>query len=217
MLELFHVGLTVKDLERSLAFYRDIAGMTPGEIFHGASPEFDTLTNNPGARLRGVHLTAGPFMIQLLQYGARGGIALDLHHNNVGSSHFCFYVPDAEAKNADLRQRGNLKITSEIVQVATTCAASIPKIPTAYRWNSFKVRHDAASIRDAQLFGFTLDGTKLLSLTFAARAVWTTRKSSLISISIESDSFVIVVDGAISWQDTLNLLAQAGFTASHEN
>jgi hypothetical protein len=33
----------------------------------------------PGAQLRGVHLTAGPFMLQLLEYKARGGIALDLH------------------------------------------------------------------------------------------------------------------------------------------
>jgi len=49
MLELFHVGLTVKDLQRSLSFYRDVAGMAVGEIFDGRSPEFDTLTNNPGA------------------------------------------------------------------------------------------------------------------------------------------------------------------------
>ena len=62
----FHVGLTVKDLEHSLAFYRDVAGMTLGKIFHGANPEFDTLTKNPSARLRGVHLTVG--MLHLLQY-----------------------------------------------------------------------------------------------------------------------------------------------------
>jgi len=59
MLELFHVGLTVKDLQRSLAFYRDVAGMAAGEIFSGHSLEFDTLTNNPGARLRGVSSQGG--------------------------------------------------------------------------------------------------------------------------------------------------------------
>jgi catechol 2,3-dioxygenase-like lactoylglutathione lyase family enzyme len=61
MAELFHVGLTVRDLERSLAFYREVAGMAAGEVFDGQSQEFDTLTNNPGARLRGVHLKAGAF------------------------------------------------------------------------------------------------------------------------------------------------------------
>jgi lactoylglutathione lyase len=118
MSELFHVGLTVKDLQRSLAFYRDVAGMASGEIFDGQSQEFDTLTNNPGARLRGVHLTAGPFMLQLLEYKAGGGSTLDLHHNNTGSPHLCFYVPNVEAKYAELQQRGDVKITSSIVQIA---------------------------------------------------------------------------------------------------
>jgi lactoylglutathione lyase len=117
MLELFHVGLTVKDLQRSLAFYRDVACMAAGEVFHGESPEFDTLTNNPGARLRGVYLKAGPFMLQLLEYEAGGGTALDLHHNNVGSPHLCFYVPDVDAKYAELQQRGDVKITSGIVPI----------------------------------------------------------------------------------------------------
>jgi glyoxylase I family protein len=118
MAELFHVGITVKNLERSLKFYREVAGMTAGEIFDGQSAEFDTLTNNPGARLRGVHLTAGPFMLQLLEYKAGGGATLDLHHNNVGSPHLCFYVPDVEAKYAEIKRRGDVAVTSGIVQIA---------------------------------------------------------------------------------------------------
>jgi catechol 2,3-dioxygenase-like lactoylglutathione lyase family enzyme len=118
MAELFHVGLTVKNLERSLEFYRDVAGMSAGGIFDGQSEEFDTLTNNPGARLRGVHLKAGAFMLQLLEYRAGGGSALDLHHNNVGSPHFCFYVPDVEAKYAEIQKRGDVKVTSGIVPIA---------------------------------------------------------------------------------------------------
>jgi catechol 2,3-dioxygenase-like lactoylglutathione lyase family enzyme len=118
MADLFHVGLTVKNLERSLEFYRDVAGMSAGEIFDGQSKEFDTLTNNSGARLRGVHLTAGAFMLQLLEYKAGGGVMLDLHHNNVGSPHFCFYVPDVAAKYAELQKRGDVRITSGIVPIA---------------------------------------------------------------------------------------------------
>jgi catechol 2,3-dioxygenase-like lactoylglutathione lyase family enzyme len=118
MAELFHVGLTVKDLERSLKFYRDVAGMTAGEIFDGQSQEFDTLTNNPGARLRGVHLKTGPFMLQLLEYKTAGGGTLDLHHNKIGSPHLSFYVPDVEAKHAELKRRGDVTITSGLVQIA---------------------------------------------------------------------------------------------------
>ena len=120
MAELFHVGLTVKNLERSLAFYRDVVGMKEGERLAVKSKAFDTLTNNPGAQLKVAHLTAGPFMLQLIEYAAAGGITLDLHHNNVGSPHMSFYVPDIEAKYREVQQRGEVKITSGLVQIAPT-------------------------------------------------------------------------------------------------
>jgi catechol 2,3-dioxygenase-like lactoylglutathione lyase family enzyme len=118
MAELFHVGLTVKNLDRSMAFYRGVAGMTAGEVFKGGSKEFDTLTNNTGARLKVAYLTAGSFMLQLIEYTAAGGATLDLHHNNSGSPHISFYVPDVEAKYAELRGRGDVTITSGLVQIA---------------------------------------------------------------------------------------------------
>ena len=120
MAELFHVGLTVKNLERSLAFYRDVVGMKEGERLEVKSKAFDTLTNNPGAQLKVAHLTAGPFMLQLIEYAAAGGITLDLHHNNVGSPHMSFYVPDIEAKYREVQQRGEVKITSGLVQITPT-------------------------------------------------------------------------------------------------
>jgi catechol 2,3-dioxygenase-like lactoylglutathione lyase family enzyme len=120
MAELFHVGLTVKNLERSLAFYRDVVGMKEHEwrMMNAKSKEFDTLTNNPGAELRVAHLTLGSFMLQLIEYVAGGGATLDLHHNNVGSPHLCIYVPDVEAKYGELQRRGDVVITSGLVQIA---------------------------------------------------------------------------------------------------
>jgi catechol 2,3-dioxygenase-like lactoylglutathione lyase family enzyme len=118
MAQLFHIGLTVKNLERSLAFYRDVAEMTEGEHLEVRSKAFDTLTNNPGAALKVAHLTAGTFMLQLIEYAAAGGSTLDLHHNNVGSPHMSFYVPDVEAKYKEVQRRGDVKITSGLVQIA---------------------------------------------------------------------------------------------------
>jgi lactoylglutathione lyase len=120
MSELFHVGLTVKNLERSIAFYRDVVGMKENEwkMMNAKSKEFDTLTNNPGAELNVAHLTLGPFMLQLIEYAAKGGVTLDLHHNNVGSPHLCIYVPDVEAKLKEVQQRGDVVITSGLVQIA---------------------------------------------------------------------------------------------------
>src|SRR5205823_11681263 len=97
-----------------------IFGMKEGERLAVKSKAFDTLTNNPGAQLKVAHLTAGPFMLQLIEYAAAGGITLDLHHNNVGSPHMSFYVPDIEAKYREVQQRGEVKITSGLVQIAPT-------------------------------------------------------------------------------------------------
>ena len=56
-------------------------------------------------------------MLQLIEYAAGGGFTLDLHHNNVGSPHMSFYVPDVEAKYKEVQGRGNVKITSGLVQI----------------------------------------------------------------------------------------------------
>jgi catechol 2,3-dioxygenase-like lactoylglutathione lyase family enzyme len=122
MAELYHVGLTVKNLERSVAFYRDVVGMKEEkeQMLNVRSKEFDTLTNNPGAELKVAHLTLGPFMLQLIEYVNKGGVTLDLHHNNVGSPHLCIYVPDVEAKYKEVKQRGDVTITSGLVQIMPT-------------------------------------------------------------------------------------------------
>jgi hypothetical protein len=57
-------------------------------------------------------------MLQLIEYVAKGGVTLDLHHNNVGSPHLCIYVPDVEAKYKEVQQRGDVTITSGLVQIA---------------------------------------------------------------------------------------------------
>lgn len=115
---LYHVGLTVKDLERSIAFYRDVAGMeeqgAPRVIRQDR--EFDTLVNNAGVEIKVANLTAGPFMLQLIEYTAAGGVTLDIHHNNVGSPHLCFYVADVDGKYEELQRHGDVVITSPIVQ-----------------------------------------------------------------------------------------------------
>ena len=120
MAELFHIGLTVKNLERSIAFYRDIAEMQEGESLEVQSPAFDRLTNNPGAKLKVIYMQAGSFLLQLIEYVAAGGTTLDLHHNNVGSPHISLYVTDVEAKYRQLTSRGDVTITSDIIQIAPT-------------------------------------------------------------------------------------------------
>jgi glyoxylase I family protein len=125
MANLGHVGLTVRNLEASLKFYRDVAGMTVESDFALANGGFAKLTNNPPAAIKVVHLRAGAFQLQLVEYTAGGGTALSVHHNNVGSPHMSFNVSDVDAKYQEVKALTFAKIISEIVEV-------VPKVRSFY-------------------------------------------------------------------------------------
>lgn len=54
--EIDHVAITVKDMENSLAFFRDVLGM---EVLVDFEAELETLLGVPGARIRSVVLKKG--------------------------------------------------------------------------------------------------------------------------------------------------------------
>jgi catechol 2,3-dioxygenase-like lactoylglutathione lyase family enzyme len=137
-----HVGFTVRDIERSFAFYRDVVGMTVWnqeeeldvkppeerqtdvgvtgvEISSVRSESFDRLTNNPGAEIKYVMLASADrtLVFQLIEYVAGGGPELDLDHNRPGSMHLSFFVVDVDTTRADIEQRGDVKIISDVVQI----------------------------------------------------------------------------------------------------
>lgn len=117
--KVLHVGLTVTDLAASVAFYRDIVGMTVTSEFVGRNDWFDELTDNPGAELRVTHLRLDAYELQLIEYTAGGQAEpADLAHNRVGSPHLCCLVTDVEAKFAELTARGDVTITSAIIDIA---------------------------------------------------------------------------------------------------
>jgi catechol 2,3-dioxygenase-like lactoylglutathione lyase family enzyme len=143
---LYHLGLTVSDLGRSVRFYRDVVGMSEddqsvnlgmdrdqgdtggqttvqtdaGDAIATRSDAFDRLTNNPGSELRAAFLQMDGFCLQLVQYVAGGGEVLDLRHNRIGTPHMSFYVDDVEAKFTEVQAHGDVTITSDIVQIVPT-------------------------------------------------------------------------------------------------
>jgi len=63
-------------------------------------------------------MTAGSFMLQLIEYTAAAAPFLDLHHNHVGSPHISLYVPDVEAKYQELRAPRRREDHFGLVQIA---------------------------------------------------------------------------------------------------
>lgn len=118
--ELFHMGLCVSDIDKSLHYYRDVVGFEAGAPVDHRSTTFDELSNNANTHVRVAYLRRGSFILQLIQYLAAGDTALDLHHNRPGCAHLSFYVDDVDATFEGLVERGDVTITSKVVQLGPT-------------------------------------------------------------------------------------------------
>ena len=104
-----HTGFVVSDMERSLAFYRDLLGLKEerNRIVEG---EFiSKLTGYPGAKIHLVFLGLGDMRhsVELLQYldpvGERGS---PTRLKDVGAAHLGIIVDDLEAVHEELSAKG---------------------------------------------------------------------------------------------------------------
>jgi catechol 2,3-dioxygenase-like lactoylglutathione lyase family enzyme len=105
-----HVGLVVRDLDRSIYFYHDLLGLPfanePTPWFSG--PELEKGVGVPGATLRQVSMWVGEHSsMELIEYGNRPASSTSSVPNNyLGAAHVCFRVEDIHAKKAELESHG---------------------------------------------------------------------------------------------------------------
>jgi catechol 2,3-dioxygenase-like lactoylglutathione lyase family enzyme len=99
--DIHHTSFTVSDMERSVAFYRDVLGMEvvwdsvqAGMEFKGETA--DNLTNCPGTELHICFLGINGRLIELVQYTPPGKALADNKASDTGSAHVCFQTEDIE-------------------------------------------------------------------------------------------------------------------------
>jgi catechol 2,3-dioxygenase-like lactoylglutathione lyase family enzyme len=118
------MGLCVRDVHASLAFYTEIAGFTvrmaPRRI---AGAWFDILTWNEGAEIEVAMVELGSFTLQLVQYHAAGAAASEPGHNHPGNPHLSINVDDVDAAHAAVVATGQHRPTA-IVDITGTGARS---------------------------------------------------------------------------------------------
>ena len=97
-----HTAFTVSNLERSIAFYRDLLGMEvlwdsvqAGVPFRG--PECDKITGCPGTEQHLVYLGLGEGILELVEYTPAGRLLKDHRASDVGASHLCLKTDDIHA------------------------------------------------------------------------------------------------------------------------
>jgi len=105
-----HVGLVVRDLDRSIYFYHDLLGLSfanePTVWFEG--PQLEKGVGVPGAVLRQVSFWVDETStLELIEYGNRPEESTrPVPNNYMGAAHVCFRVDDVFAKKAELEAKG---------------------------------------------------------------------------------------------------------------
>ena len=98
---IYHVGLTVSDLDRSIAFYRDILGLeVQGEIFM-AGEETDRLFRMKDTKARVAYLNGSKAMeappIELIQFVDNKVKKVKGNLFTTSISEVCFYTDDIDS------------------------------------------------------------------------------------------------------------------------
>ena len=99
-----HVCIRVRELDRSVAFYRDVLGFTEQTRYKGNGGPSALMIGNPAAALAAVFLERDGTVVELQTLdGDRDAVVTDVQR---GLSHIGFKVTDLPAVIAELRRAG---------------------------------------------------------------------------------------------------------------
>jgi catechol 2,3-dioxygenase-like lactoylglutathione lyase family enzyme len=102
-----HTGITVSDLDRSAAFYRDVMGFPVTDKIHLGGELAEQVTGVAGAEIDIVFVTAPGHRIELLHYVRPGhGGPSPLRACDPGCFHLCFMVDDIDRVVEAVRAAG---------------------------------------------------------------------------------------------------------------
>ncbi|MGK7953326.1 MAG: VOC family protein [Xenococcaceae cyanobacterium] len=102
-----HIGIPVRNLDRSLKFYRDLTG---GTVLFADHPMYgeglSKGTKVANASLRFGMLKVDNTILELIEYENPRGKDFDRLNNDIGSIHIAFEVPNIQAVYEQLKAQG---------------------------------------------------------------------------------------------------------------
>jgi len=119
---LHHTGYTVSDLDRSVAFYRDLMGLEVLAQQEKQGGYLAAIVGYPFAHVRMAHLRApaSGHVLELFEYIApKGETPERIEPRDVGTAHLCFLVDDLDAVYRRLVDAGVETFVSAPVLVDT--------------------------------------------------------------------------------------------------
>jgi lactoylglutathione lyase len=93
-----HTGFTVRSIERSLAFYRDLLGLEVVFRWNPRAPYIAELVGFPDVDLHSAVLSipGSSVFLELLEYRGIPEAAVDMSNGNIGNGHIAFKVDELD-------------------------------------------------------------------------------------------------------------------------
>ena len=92
-----HFAVTVSDLDRAVAFYRDVLNLDVLTRFAVGGDAFETGVGIEGASADFAHMDAGDARVELVEYTPEGDAVAESDLNQPGSTHLGLEVQDLDA------------------------------------------------------------------------------------------------------------------------
>lgn len=111
-----HTGLQVADLERSLAFYRDVLGFELVFAWNPQAPYVGELVGYPDVDLHSAILRPpnSDVFLELLEYRNVERRPVDTRTANPGTAHVAFFVEGLDELYAELRAAGVSSVSAPV-------------------------------------------------------------------------------------------------------
>lgn len=103
-----HVGFTVSDLDRSIAWYSDLLGTEPVVRRRSDDPYMGEMVGYEGCEMEYAYmpLPGGEALLELIEYASPRSEVGDLETSDVGNGHLCLLVEDIHAEFERLAPKG---------------------------------------------------------------------------------------------------------------
>lgn len=112
-----HVGIQVADLDRSVAFYRDLLGFEQVFQWNPQAEYIRTIVGYPDVDLHAAVLRSPgepAVVLEILEYRGVDKTPVDTRTANPGTAHIAFHVDDCDAYYADLIAKGVQAVSAPV-------------------------------------------------------------------------------------------------------
>jgi catechol 2,3-dioxygenase-like lactoylglutathione lyase family enzyme len=101
-----HIGVTVPDLDATVAWYREMFEIEPVFYVGGSGAEVEAAVEVAGAEIQAAFFLFGNVGVEFLEYRSPQGRDFELRNCDTGATHVCFEVDDIQATYERLSAKG---------------------------------------------------------------------------------------------------------------